>query len=164
MSANEIVLEEYEVAPSSRTITRYCKDGMAGKSPVKMGPTGNIPQFVFDTMCQAFSSMININQLNGSPINTMKKLRARISALFGEADNCALEVLKGLLNATAVDLLSTKCQSAEHRRIQWTTYHNIKTWFDNWEVALVELGFAETINGEIVIPEGMLARKYHQYG
>jgi len=34
----EIVLQEYDMAPSVRTIQRYSKDGMAGKSPVKKGP------------------------------------------------------------------------------------------------------------------------------
>ena len=88
----EMVLLEYEVALSVRTIQRYAKNGMAGKSPIKKGPEGNIDKFVFDTMCQAFSSMINISQLNGASINTREKLRARVNAFFGETDVCALSV------------------------------------------------------------------------
>ena len=34
----EIVLKDYEVAPSIRSIQRYVKEGLAGQSPMKKGP------------------------------------------------------------------------------------------------------------------------------
>ncbi len=76
--------------------------------------------------------MININQLNGSDnLNTRKNLRSHISAFFGDADVFAVEVMKNLQKATAIDLLASKNYTAEHQQIQWTTYNNIKTWFNN---------------------------------
>ena len=154
----EIVLKDYEVAPSIHSIQRYVKEGLTGQSPMKKGPEKIVSAFVFTTMCDAFSSMININQLNGNEgKNKRTVLRSRIAAFFGDTDTCSVSMMRNLLKATAIDLLASKGKIAEHRRIQWTTYNNIKTWFDNWEVKLVELGFAEKIDGRTVIPECQLS-------
>jgi hypothetical protein len=50
------------------------------------------------------------------------------------------------------------CQSAEDRRIRWTTYQNLSLWFDTWEVFLIQYqyGFASVSQtGELVIEEQM---------
>ncbi len=63
------------------------KLGLAGQSPLKKGPEGKVQRFVFATMGDAFSSMININQLNGSDSkNTRRVLQSRIAAFFGDED------------------------------------------------------------------------------
>ena len=55
--------------------------------------------------------------------------------------------------------MAAKGETAEDRRILWTTYDNLKTWFDNWEHDLVELGFAtKDASGHVVIPEEQLSR------
>jgi hypothetical protein len=42
---------------------------------------------------------------------------------------------------------------AEDRRVRWTTFANISSWFDNWEFNLVELSFAtRDADGKITIP------------
>jgi len=53
-----------------------------------------------------------------------------------------------------------KLHSQEARRIQWTTYSNLKMWFDNWGRDLVELGFAIKLNddGDVHIPDAQLGR------
>ena len=46
-----------------------------------------------------------------------------------------------------------------NRRVKWTTYYNLKTWFDSWQENLMELGFAHY--GEentVVIPFDILER------
>eukprot|EP00975_Prorocentrum_lima_P042046 8837717-Prorocentrum_lima.AAC.1 len=41
----------------------------------------------------------------------------------------------------------------------WTTYYNLKSWFNNWERDLLELGFAnKNEKKETIIPEDQLAR------
>ena len=41
----------------------------------------------------------------------------------------------------------------------WTTYYNLKSWLDNWERDLLELGFAnKNEKEETIIPEDQLAR------
>jgi hypothetical protein len=49
--------------------------------------------------------------------------------------------------------------NTEVRRVRWTTYFNIKSWFDNWEKDLVKLGFAFTNdNDNTIIPDEQLER------
>ncbi len=60
----------------------------------------------------------------------------------------SLTLLRRLLNSTVVDFLAIKGKTQEDRRILWTTYDNIKMWFDNWSRTLVEEGFAETRDGK----------------
>ena len=72
-----------------------------------------------------------------------------------------LPLVRHLMAATAVDLLVSKSEMAEDRRIKWTTYDNLKTWFDNWSADLVELRFTEVkADGDVdvVIPEAQLNR------
>ncbi len=60
---------------------------------------------------------------------------------------------------TVTELSSGKVKNAEERRVRWTTYYNIKSWFDNWENDLVKLGFASrNDNDNIVIPDEQLKR------
>jgi hypothetical protein len=65
------------------------------------------------------------------------------------------ELLKRVLDATAMDLRKTKGHNAEDRRVRWTKYKNISMRFDNWENDLVELGKAvrDPISSKVLIPE-----------
>ena len=54
-----------------------------------------------------------------------------------------MSLLNRILQATHMDILSTQTKTVEDRRIIWTTYNNLKSWFDNWEHDLENLGFAE---------------------
>jgi hypothetical protein len=68
-------------------------------------------------------------------------------------------LLKRLLNATAADINRGRNNSAEERRVRWTTYYNLKRWYDNWERDLVNLGFAyRDESGNAIIPPEQLAR------
>jgi len=54
-------------------------------------------------------------------------------------------------------MMSDKGETTEDRRKLWTTYDNIKTWFDNWEKDLIDLGFAEKdADDKTVIPNHQL--------
>ena len=66
-------------------------------------------------------------------------------------------LLVRLLKTTAAELRCGKVNNAEEIRVRWTTYFNIKSWFDNWEKDLVKLGFAFTNdNDNTVIPDEQL--------
>ena len=57
-----------------------------------------------------------------------------------------------LMNVNVIDLAPGRSSTAEQRRITWTTYHNIKSWFENWETDLVKFGFTNCdIKGKIFI-------------
>ena len=54
---------------------------------------------------------------------------------------------------------SAKHNNCEDRRIQWTTYKNLRMWFDNWGKDLVELGFVHhDAEGNVIIPPNQLSR------
>jgi len=65
-----------------------------------------------------------------------------------------------LFKETDADIMVAKGETAEDRRILWITYDNLRTWFNNWENDLFELGFAtkDTNNGQVIIPEEQLSR------
>lgn len=54
------------ICPGKSTIHRYVvKLGLAGMSPLKIGPEGNIPQDVYDALCKPYGRFLKINQING---------------------------------------------------------------------------------------------------
>ena len=64
-----------------------------------------------------------------------------------------------LLKETALTLNAGKVVKVEERQIRWTTYGNLKLWFDSWETDLLQLGFAEQDDkGTMVIPEEQMKR------
>ena len=67
--------------------------------------------------------------------------------------------LSHLLKSVALELTSGRSYNVEERWVHWTTYFNIKSWFDNWERDFLELGVAEVdSNGETVIPREQLTK------
>ena len=126
-----------------------------GVSPKRKGPEGIIPRLVYDNLCNAFESYIQIKQLNGlgteitnnKLIELLKKCTRSVIIL-----DCK-NLLNHLLKSTALELTSGRSNNVEERHVHWTIYFNIKSWFDNWERDLLELGFAEVDSkGKTVIP------------
>ncbi len=116
---------------------------------------------VYDNLCNAFESYIQIKQLNGlgteitnnKLIELLKKCTRSVIIL-----DCK-HLLNRLLKSTALELTSGRSNNVEERRVRWTTYFNIKSWFDNWERDLLELGFAEVDSeGKTVIPMEQLEK------
>ena len=67
------------------------------------------------------------------------------------------KLLDRLLCDTAQDIHVEKLNCAEDRRVRWTTYQNLKLWFDIWEKFLVEFGFATyDVDGELVIDKELM--------
>ena len=64
-----------------------------------------------------------------------------------------------LLNVNEIYLSAGRSSTAEQRIIIWTTYHNIKSFFENWETDLVNLGFDNcNIEVKIAISKEQLKR------
>ena len=67
------------------------------------------------------------------------------------------KLLDRIIKETAINLLAEKCNDVEQRRILWTSYKNLKLWFENWERELEELGFTDRDDdGVHYIPEEQL--------
>ena len=67
MSASEVsklVLGEFGVEIHKQTIQREVADDQIGVSPKRRGPEGVVPRLVYDNLCNAFESYIQIKQLN----------------------------------------------------------------------------------------------------
>ena len=116
---------------------------------------------IYDNLCNAFESYIQIKLLNGHGTGTTNK------KLIEQLKKCTKSVivldcnhlLHRLLKSTALELTSGRSNNVEEGRVHWTTYFNIKSWFDNWERDLLELGFAEVDSeGKTVIPTEQLKK------
>ena len=151
---------EYQVTFGQRRIQTYVKNGEIGTSPRKTGNPGTIADYIFQLLCTATESFMKINQLNGQNVkNTRKKLSARVIQVMGKEKNVSMHLIDRILKETAVDILSKVCDNVEDRRVRWTTYNNLKSWFDNWARDLEDLGFAVRNElEELYIPEEQLAR------
>ncbi len=58
---------------------------------------------------------------------------------------------------TAQDIHMEKLNCAEDRHVRWTTYQNLKLWFDSWENFLVEFGFTtHDTDGELVTAQELM--------
>ena len=77
---------------------------------------------------------MKINQLNGKSVeNSMKNIHNPVMKVMGKEENIvSTSLLNCILQETAVEILSTLTINVEYRRIIWTTYNNLKSWFDNW--------------------------------
>ena len=62
---SNLVFGDFGVEISIRIIQREVAEDRIGVSPKKKGPQGIIPPLIYDTLCNAFESYIQIKQLNG---------------------------------------------------------------------------------------------------
>jgi hypothetical protein len=66
-------------------------------------------------------------------------------------------LINRLLKEMPPDIMTTgKANKAEERRVAWTTYNNLNTWFDSWARHLVEFQTARTATPEDTDNEGEL--------
>ena len=141
---SELVQEEFGTTIEVRTIQREVKQGRVGVSPKKMGPSSQFPNLVFNHLANAFESYIIINQLNGQGGDvSYKKLIMLLKKCTMSVIGCDCKwLVQRLVKHTAISLSCGQNNNVEERRIRWTTYNNLKTWFDSWERELLDLGFA----------------------
>ena len=142
------VNENFGANVTEDKIRRYVNNGKVGESPATMGPSkpNGIPEHIYKLVAGAFTSYVGIQQANGEKV-TRKDLIHQVNDVvkvvsLGSAHSPKL--LDRLLPTTATNLQGGYEKKAEDRRIRWTTYSNLKLWFDNWKRELLELGFATT--------------------
>ena len=148
------------MCPSASSICRYNNEGLVNASPKKMGPAGRLSALTFKLLCNAYSSLVPINQINAlAGNNTRKNMIPILAQTFNIRTPDATALLNRVIRNTAIDINAVKLNCAEDRRVRWTTEGNLQLWFDSWEQFVVEYGFA-TIdpNGEVIFDEEMKAR------
>ena len=60
------------------------------------------------------------------------KLNDQLIEVMGKEKDVSMKLLNRILKETAVDLLSKVTDNVEDRRVKWTTYSNLNSWFLNW--------------------------------
>jgi hypothetical protein len=113
-------------------ISRYAKQRLVNTSPMKMGPVGHILAMAYKFLCQAYFSLIPINQMN---VCTGDNLRKNMMPMIAKTFNIGTGKATGLLNCmvhdTATKINAEKLNCAEECHIHWTTYPNLSLWFDS---------------------------------
>ena len=76
---------------------------------------------------------------------THTKLLAIVEKTTRKDDNGKMlfKLFNLIINAMVIDLKSGKCDLVKDRQLMWTTMRNLKMWFENWKVDLVEISFTE---------------------
>jgi len=146
-----------------RTVTRYVSSGMIGVSPMKKGPEGSVPNKILKSLVSAIESYIRINQGNGKGAAIERKQLVQtvnnVAAPLFVVPMYSRRLLQRILGCTDVMLSAGVQNIVEDRRIRWTTYSNLKLWFDSWGEDIVELGFGyHDADGKVVISDDQLAR------
>ena len=131
---------------SERTIRRYVQSGMAGATPEKPGEKGSIPPRAYKALCGAFETYVKLSALDGTSQLTIKLLAERLNSCVNKMTN-EDQKHRHLYDRVLDDLGQTldigKPNRVEQRRSKWTTYTNVRIWFDSLKHFLVEEGFAE---------------------
>ena len=160
----KLVNDEYGSNLSGVTIRRYCNNNMAGLSPLENGRTGYIPPDAFAELVGAFESYVRIHQANGNGLaitrkNLISKVNKVVAHLYNRDTEVDAKLLDRLLRNTDIDFSASAQENIEDRRHRWTTFANLKLWFDVWEMNLIKLGFAKkNKDGEIEISASQLQR------
>jgi len=153
------VNEKHGTNVSFRSVEELVQKGIVGVSPpLNNNHDGGIPWRVFRTLKGAFESFIQIKQINGEGGSTLNKknLGRQVNLATATEDEDARtspRLLNRLLKDTGVDLKADIQNPIEDRRRRWTTYANLKLWFDVWEDSLIEFGFALKEDGKLYISD-----------
>ena len=90
-----------------------------------MGPIGCLSALMFKTLCNAYSSLVPINQMNAlAGNNTRKNMMQMLARMFNIRTLDAKELLNCVIRNTAMDINAEKLNCAEDRRVRWTTEGN----------------------------------------
>ena len=102
---HDVITSKYETCPSIETISRYVAHGLVNLSPMKMGPEGHVSAQAYKNLCQAYSSLIPINQMNAcAGDNSRKKLIPMIMKTFDIGTIEATGLLNRVVRNTAIDI------------------------------------------------------------
>ena len=158
MKETELKKPGYKVSLCKSTINRYVANNMSGVIPLLRGPESIMPSAAMTLLALAFESYCQINQVNNDPIER-KFLIILLNQVCCMGSTPKKSILDQVLKLTTVSLDATYAVKVEERRNNWLTYTNLKLWFDNWKICLVEYGFAsQDEDGNLVFTEAQLRR------
>jgi len=136
--------EKMNTNVSHKSISRMVREGKIGVSPSKPGPVGSFDKIEYSAMKIAFLSYIKLEQAIGKKQSTIKQLSLRVNALVnhsGKVFRRSDDLAKRLKKDVADEIDAKKPNQQELRRVLWTSYGNLKAWYDQWQHTLIALGF-----------------------
>ena len=150
--------KKYNTTISKRTVQHYVQHNKAGESPRK-GPDGGISPDIFKILVQAYESYVRIKQINAETAENSRNLlskRVNNAMNTGKTNDCLFQRIQRHCTAQFTASVSDR---AEERRLKWTTYANIKMWFDSFDRFLVEFGFGSLMeDGSVFVSDEQKAR------
>ena len=170
LSANKIVEKvnkDFGSNIRTKTATRYVREGLIGVSPMKKGPVGDFPKYIYSALKGAFTTYVKLEQAASKKQSTTKSLSVLVNATVNAAgfNKTRDDLTRKLKKDTADQFSNTKANLTERRRLQWTTHYNLDTWFNTWKQLLIDLGFGRestkaelSEHGEVVFFSGQLDR------
>jgi hypothetical protein len=100
-----VITSKYEESLSAASICRYAKQGLVNTSPMKMEPAGHISTMAYKLVCQAYSSLVPINQMNAcAGINSRKMMIPMIAETLNIGTVKAMGVLNRVVRDTAIEI------------------------------------------------------------
>ncbi len=89
---------------------------------MKMGPVGNILALAYKFLCQAYKSLVPINQMNArAGDNSGSNMIPMFAKTFNIGTGQAMGLLNRVVCDTVTDINAEKLNCVEDRRIRWTT-------------------------------------------
>jgi len=104
---HEHVTAKFETCPSIAMISRYAsKEELVNASPMKMGPIGHILAMGYKFLCQAYKSLVPINQMNAC---AGENSRAKMIPMLAKTLNIGTVAATGIFNRVIRDGRFLKC-------------------------------------------------------
>ena len=90
------ITAKYKTCPLIATISHYAsKEELVNASPIKMGPAGHISAMAYKFLCQAYKSLVPINQMNACADDNS---RAKTIPMISKTLNISTVQATGILN------------------------------------------------------------------
>ncbi len=140
----------FEMLLSKATVNCYVWNDMIGSAPLARGYKGIIPKAAFKLLLLAVESYIQIKQLNCEVI-VWKQLLAVVNKMCGIASisNIKENMLDRVMWSTPVSVDVIVTLLVEERRLLWTTYDSLHTWFMSFKEFCFKFKFATSnCNGD----------------
>ncbi len=135
------VSKKYKTSLCARSVQHYNNNYIAGESPKRRGPDGEIDDNVFKLLIKAYKSYVRIEQINSETADNKHKLLSKCVNNTMKSDSNSDCLLQRLQRNSTIDFAAKVSHPMEERHLHWTTYSNLNCWFDNWENFLVNYGF-----------------------
>jgi hypothetical protein len=151
---------------TTKTASRYVKDGLVGSSPKKKGPVGPFPKQTYHALKGAYVTFLKLEQAESLKQSNRREMAILVNATVnhGGLNKTRDDLTRKLSKDTADQFDVGKANVQEQRRVKWTTKYNLDIWFSTWKDTLKDLGFArektstDEAEGELFFFPGQMER------